>query len=87
MYSFCTHIRHSEGFFEGARTLLCSYCDTQTHTHTDTETKYPRQIYDKCSFLIKVEYSGKMELVATKILLIKLQKKVGIRILTTNRSS
>jgi hypothetical protein len=28
-----------------------------------------------------------MELVATKILLTKLQKKVGIRILTTDRSS
>ncbi len=37
MYSFCTHIRHSEGFFEGSRTLLCSYCDTQTHTHTQTQ--------------------------------------------------
>ncbi len=55
--------------------------------HTDTKTKYPGQIYDKFSFPIKVEYSGKMELVATKILLTKLQKKVGIRILTTDRSS
>jgi hypothetical protein len=39
------------GFFEGAKTLLFSYCDTHTHTHTDTETKYSRQIYDKFSFI------------------------------------